>query len=53
MTSGNGGNSTFARSMSTSAGSIASTADVSPRLAWSPFDGSKNSAASAGVIPSQ
>ena len=52
-TSGNGGNSTLARSMSTRAGLIARTADVSPRFAWSPVAGSKNSAASAGVIPSQ
>ena len=53
VTSGNGGNSTFARSMSTRSGSIASTADVSPRFAWSPVAGSKNSAASAAVMPSQ
>ena len=52
-TAGNGGNSAFALSMSTNAGSMASTADVSARLACSPFAMSKNSVASSGVIPSQ
>ena len=34
-------------------GLMASTADVSPLLAWSPVDGPKNSAASAADMPSQ
>ena len=50
---GNGGISAFARSISTSAGLIASTAEVSLRFACSPVFASKNSAAWAGVMPSQ
>ena len=52
-TSGNGGISALAASRSTSAGSIAITADVSARLACRPAVGPKYSAASSAVIPSQ
>ncbi len=52
-TSGNGGSSALACSRSTSVGSMAITAEVSPRLAWSPVVGPKNSPASSAFIPSQ
>ena len=53
VTSGNGGISALALSRSTSAGLIAITADVSPRLACRPVVGPKNSADSSAVMPSQ
>ena len=53
VTGGKGGISAFAASMSTSAGSIASTAETSPRLACSPVVGPKNSLASSADMPSQ
>ena len=51
--SGNGGNSAFAFSRSTSAGLIAITADVSAALAWRPFFNPDHSATSSAVMPSQ
>src|SRR5438067_10644498 len=53
VNSGNGGNSTFARSRSTNAGLMASTADVSAALACNPFFSPENSATSWAVRPSQ
>ena len=51
MKSGNGGNSAFARSMSTSFGSIASIADVSAAFACRPFFRPENSADLLGRQP--